>query len=109
MGGHFATIDIVGQFRGRNETGYQHKYWDGHQWNPAVREWYDKGGDMQSQPALLTWGNNNLHIFGEGSDGQLKYMTWTGYQWLPWYNTYYDMGDLKHPYSKQGLVLQDDL
>lgn len=82
MGGIFTTapqvihqppnrIHILGQF-GSEDTQYYYKYWDGSQWQPSVTDWFPKGGDCASAPALVSRGEGNLNIFGVSNDGQFK-------------------------------------
>src|SRR6202044_569266 len=73
MGGIFETapkvvhqvanrIDIVDQF-GEDDTQNYYQYWDGFQWQPSITDWFPKGGDFASAPALVSLGEGNLNFF----------------------------------------------
>ena len=73
-------IDIVGQF-GEDDTQYSYKYWDGLQWQPSITDWFPKGGDFASAPAIVSLGEGNLNFFAVGNDGELKLQVNAGNNW----------------------------
>lgn len=76
-------IDIVAL--SKNSGHYLYKFWEGQSWQPSWDTWYDKvsSGSFKSNPAVGSWGENRLDIFGESADGDLLHQTWTGYGWYP--------------------------
>lgn len=119
MGGTFKTapqvvhqapnkIDIVGQFDG-DDTQYYYKYWDGTQWQPSVTDWYPKGGDFASPPALVSLGEGNLNFFGLSNDGELKLQVYAGNNWQPSSTEWWSLGDTLKPYSEEDLLKVQDL
>lgn len=76
-------LDIVA--RSENSGHYLYKFWDGSGWQPSYDTWYDKvsSGSFSSDPAVSSWGENRLDIFGENADGELLHQTWTGDGWYP--------------------------
>ncbi|KAL8938926.1 MAG: hypothetical protein Q9211_002977 [Gyalolechia sp. 1 TL-2023] len=76
-------IDIIALSK---DTGhYLYKFYDGTSWRPEAVAWYAKGSPSSfgSNPAVVSWGENRLDIFGESVDGQLLHQAWTGYDWYP--------------------------
>jgi len=102
---HQATnrIDIVGQF-GEDDTQYYYKYWDGLQWQPSITDWFPKGGDFASAPALISLGEGNLNFFGVGNDGELKLQVYTGNNWQPSPTGWFSLGDTLNPYSGKDVL-----
>lgn len=76
----------------RNDNGYYYKNWDGSRWNPDVQGWYPKQGKFASSPAVSSWGNNRLDIFGVDEEGKLLHQTWWGEGWYPGPNTWESLG-----------------
>jgi hypothetical protein len=119
MGGIFKTapqvihqapnrIDILGQFGG-DDTQYYYKYWDGSQWQPSDTEWFPKGGDFASAPALVSLGEGNLNFFGVSNDGQLKLQVYAGNNWQPSTTEWWSLGNTSNPYSDNDVFQVQDL
>ncbi|KAL8748338.1 MAG: hypothetical protein Q9184_007381 [Pyrenodesmia sp. 2 TL-2023] len=70
-------LDIFG-YKGGNLT---HKYWDGHQWNPAGPELETLGSGLATHPVAVTWGPYRLDVFVLDKDGKLLHQYWDGTAW----------------------------
>lgn len=75
--------DIVA--RRANDSTYLYKYYDGQSWRPDTLGWYNKGPDyhFDSNPSVVSWGNNRLDIFGVNYDDELLHQAWTAESWYP--------------------------
>jgi hypothetical protein len=45
--------------------------------------WEALGGVFSSPPAVVSWGDNRLDIFGLGNDKQMFHKAWDGTAWRP--------------------------
>lgn len=68
---------------GLNDGSVQHKYWDGYQWGPSVKELESLGGSTSSPPIAASWGPNRTDIFIIGQDQGLYHKYWDGFSWSP--------------------------
>ena len=64
---------------------YYYKYWDGTAWQPQPpNNPYDmRPSPFISSPAVVSWGENRLDIYGIGNDSMLKHLTYYGSGWYP--------------------------
>ena len=46
-------------------------------------DWERLGGIFTSPPAVASWGQNRLDIFGLGGDGAMYHKAWDGSAWGP--------------------------
>ncbi|KAL8852604.1 MAG: hypothetical protein Q9221_002484 [Calogaya cf. arnoldii] len=67
---------------GRDDRKYRYKYYDG-TWQPSVSGWYDRPGEFESIPSVISWGPDRLDIFGVTADDKLLHQAWTGHDWYP--------------------------
>jgi hypothetical protein len=57
-----------------------HKAWNGSAWD---EDWESLGGVFNSAPAVCSWGENRLDVFGLGTDNAMYHKAWDGNAWLP--------------------------
>jgi MYXO-CTERM domain-containing protein len=53
-------------------------------WNNAWGPWESLGGDLTSNPSVISWGPNRLDIFARGNDQGIAHIAWTGTNWGAW-------------------------
>ncbi|KAI0198184.1 hypothetical protein F4808DRAFT_266005 [Astrocystis sublimbata] len=93
-------IDIVG--KNADDDKFYLKSFDGHNWNPSIKEWYELSGPYGSEPRLVTWkGKNLLYLFGADKTGSLRMQLWTGYEWKPASNETWPLGNVSEPYPEK--------
>ena len=68
-------VDI---FHRGNDHALWHKWFDGNAWNG----WEFLGGQLQSEPAVVSRNTNHIEVFFEGVDHNLWLKTWDGSRWL---------------------------
>jgi hypothetical protein len=129
LGGHFtdtpkvvhwnaSKIDIVG--KGRGDHAFHLKSFDGSQWNPDTKGWYELAKPFSSEPSLLSkrgqskfhslptvitslTASDFLYVFGIAEDGSLRMQIWSGYDWQPGSDSTWSLGDASRPYQGGGL------
>lgn len=60
------------------------KAWNGSTWLPSATGWWYLGGDIVSEPTVVSWGANRLDVFGRSSNGQVMHLAWNGSSWGSW-------------------------
>ncbi|KAL8648286.1 MAG: hypothetical protein Q9210_005074 [Variospora velana] len=87
-------LDIFGRV-GNNLT---HKFWDGHQWNPADSETAETlGQGLATPPVAVTWGVGYLAVFGLDGDNMIKHQYWDGTTWKPSSSEFETLGGQCNP------------
>ncbi|KAI2628162.1 hypothetical protein GGS21DRAFT_244866 [Xylaria nigripes] len=110
MGGRFSEtpqvvhwapgrIDIVGKNVDNNK--YYLKSYDGFNWNPHIKGWYELSGPYKSEPRLLrkVEGLNFLYLFGIDAHDIVRMQIWNGNDWQPSPQDAWPLGDLSSPYA----------
>ncbi|KAI0503382.1 hypothetical protein F5B22DRAFT_550979 [Xylaria bambusicola] len=107
---HFAPgrIDIVG--RNVDDNKYYLKSFDGHKWNPNVKDWYDLGGPYSSEPEIVTkaQGQNFFYVFGVDPEDSLRMKLWSGWDWQPSADGSWPLGNVSDPYPEEKNSFESD-
>ncbi|KAJ2986024.1 hypothetical protein NUW58_g5228 [Xylaria curta] len=95
-------IDIVG--RGLDDNKFYLKSFDGDNWNPDVKGFYDLSGPYDSEPRLLTKLNNQnfLYLFGVDQDSILRMQIWSGFDWQPGPQKTWPLGNVSSTMASGG-------
>jgi hypothetical protein len=72
-------IDVITRQYGAAASDYFHFYWDTLGWHKGEL----LGGALLNGPAVCSWGEGRLDVFGIGTDGQM-YHKWYQNGWQPW-------------------------
>ena len=86
----FNRLDVYAS--GLSDKDIQHKYWDGYQWGPSVKELESLGGYTESPPVAVSWGPDRNDIFTNGGDGGIYHKYWDGSGWKPSENDWENLG-----------------
>ncbi|KAH8158241.1 hypothetical protein CIB48_g10006 [Xylaria polymorpha] len=94
-------IDIVGKYI--DDDRYHLKSYDGYNWNPPVKDWWDLSGPYVSEPQLLIKadGQNFLYLFGVDTESILRMQIWSGYEWQPSDHETWPLGNVSKPYPAE--------
>ncbi|KAI4172289.1 MAG: hypothetical protein LQ346_008631 [Caloplaca aetnensis] len=65
------------------ENNVSHKWWDGHQWNPANYALETLGNGLATPPVAISWGVDRLDVFGLDDHNVIKHQYWDGTAWRP--------------------------
>jgi hypothetical protein len=79
------------------------------QWQPSITDWFPKGGDFASAPALVSLGEGNLNFFRVGNDGELKLQVYAGNNWQPSPTGWFSLGGTLNQYSGKDVLQVQDL
>lgn len=52
--------------------------------NSSWSDWEDLGGVLVAGPAVSSWANNRLDVFGTGTDNHMYHKWWNGSSWSNW-------------------------
>jgi hypothetical protein len=61
-------------------------------WQPTGDDYQDLGGELHSDPAVVSWTEKRIDIFAVGPNGNLLHKFWDGQHWLPGQTKWDNMG-----------------
>jgi hypothetical protein len=61
-------------------------------WRPAGDGYENLGGELYSDPAVVSWAEDRIDVFAIGPNGNLLHKFWDGQRWLPGQSEWDNMG-----------------
>jgi hypothetical protein len=69
-----------------------HKQWYFGELRPAGNAYENLGGELHSDPAVVSWAEDRIDVFAIGPNGNLLHKFWDGQHWLPGQTQWDNMG-----------------